>query len=75
VSRAAQAHPTFRDLEWQVARMRRAIERYEEREEDEPGKGQALLLIARDNLDAAVLAFAEAIHHATDERRKEASDA
>lgn len=44
----------FRDLEWQVSRVRRAVEQFDEREQDRPGKGPALVESARRALDRSV---------------------
>lgn len=56
-----EAPVVFRDLEWQVARMRRAIERYADREAEQEGKGHALAEHAREDLNRVVLAYAEAL--------------
>lgn len=44
----------FAELEWQVARVRRAINRCDPRELDAPGSGMVLLMHAIDDLDTAV---------------------
>lgn len=50
----AEELAAFRDLEWQVARTRRAVEQYEDREQEREGKGPALVESARRALDRSV---------------------
>lgn len=54
----------FGALEWQVSKVRRAINQYEQREGEEQGKGLALLLHATEDLDKVVLEYVEALVHA-----------
>lgn len=60
------APEVFHDLEWAVARVRRAVEQYPAREDEKPGKGRALLDHAIEALDAAAGGWFEAKHDAVD---------